>query len=198
MNKIAMKVNQANLVNSLKYSFTNKTNVLSELMQNARRAKATQVVFEFAPETKILRVTDDGCGIESIETLLTVAESGWDAEVMAIENPFGLGFLSALFACSHITVVSKSGSLCCATADILSFKPVTEKPVLDWDGVTVITLTGVELELERIDSILQNVACGFPIPVILNGKVLDRKHALDSGLAFIATAIGSVYLSGGR
>ncbi|SJM90935.1 ATP-binding protein [Crenothrix polyspora] len=196
MNKIAMKVNQANLVKSLKYSFTNKTNVLNELMQNARRAKATQVVFEFAPETQILRVTDDGCGIDSIATLLTVAESGWDAEVMAIENPFGLGFLSALFACSHITVVSKSGSLCCATADILSFKPVAVKPVLDWDGMTTITLTGVELELERIDSILQNVARGFPVPVILNGKVLDRKHALDSGLMFIDTAIGSVYLSG--
>ena len=196
MNNIAMKVNQANLVNSLKFSFTSKTTVLSELMQNARRAKATQVVFEFAPETQILRVTDDGCGIDSIDTLLTVAESGWDAEVVANEHAFGMGFLSALFACSHITVVSKSGSLCCATADILSFKPVAVKPMLDWHGITTITLTGVELELERIDSILQNLARGFPIPVIFNGTVLDRKHALDSGLPFIETAIGSVYLSG--
>jgi hypothetical protein len=115
--------------------------MLNELMQNSRRAKATQVVFEFSPETQILRVTDDGCGIDSIETLLTVAESGWDAEVMAIENPFGLGFLSALFACSHITVVSKSGSLCCATADILSFKPVAVKPVPDWDGIAMMPVT---------------------------------------------------------
>ena len=56
MKQISMKVNQANLVKSLRFSFTNKTTVLGELMQNARRANATQVVFEFAPETRILRV----------------------------------------------------------------------------------------------------------------------------------------------
>ena len=91
MKQVSMKVNQANLVKSLKFSFTNKTTVLGELMQNARRANATQVSFEFAPETKILRVTDNGCGIDSIETMLTVAESGWDAEVVANEHPFGIG-----------------------------------------------------------------------------------------------------------
>ena len=128
--EVAMKVNQANLVRSLKFSFTNKTTVLGELMQNARRAKATQVLFEFAPETKILRVTDNGCGIDSIETLLTVAESGWDAEVVAHEHPFGIGFMSALFVCRHLTVVSKSGRISADTDDVLAFKPITVTPVL--------------------------------------------------------------------
>ena len=101
-NEVAMKVNQGNLVKSLRFSFTNKTTTLGELMQNSRRAHATQVIFNFCPEAKALQVIDDGCGIDSIETLLTVAESGWDAELIAHEHAYGIGFLSALFACRHI------------------------------------------------------------------------------------------------
>jgi len=194
--EVAMKVNQANLVRSLKFSFTNKTTVLGELMQNARRAKATQVLFEFAPETKMLRVTDNGCGIDSIETLLTVAESGWDAEVVAQEHPFGIGFLSALFACRHLTVVSKSGCISADTGDVLAFKPVTVTPVTDWDGITSLTMTGVAIDLATIQDTLKRLACGFPIPVALNEIFLDRQHALDSGLRFVDTEIGAVYCVG--
>lgn len=196
MKQIAMKVNSANLVKSLKFSFTNKTTMLGELMQNARRANATQVVFEFAPETKILRVTDDGCGIDSIDTLLTVAESGWDADVVAKEHPFGIGFLSALFACRHLTVVSKSGRISVDTDDVLSFKPVTVTPVTDWNGITSITMFGVDLELKDVQDTLNHLSRGFPIPVLLNDVFLDRRHALDSGLRFVETEIGAVYLSG--
>ena len=194
--EVAMKVNQANLVRSLKFSFTNKTTVLGEMMQNARRAKATQVLFEFAPETKILRVTDNGCGIDSIETLLTVAESGWDAEVVAHEHPFGIGFLSALFVCRHLTVVSKSGRISADTGDVLAFKPITVSPVTDWDGITSITMTGVAIDFGNIQESLTRLACGFPIPVALNDVFLERQHALDSGLRFADTEIGAVYCVG--
>ena len=194
--KVAMKVNQANLVRSLKFSFTNQTTVLEELMQNARRAKATQVLFEFAPETKMLRVTDNGCGIDSIETLLTVAESGWDAEVVAQEHPFGIGFLSALFACRHLTVVSKSGRISADTDDVLAFKPLTVTPVTDWDGITAITLTEVAIDFGNIQESLTRLACGFPIPVAFNEVFLARPHALDAGLRFVDTEIGAVYCMG--
>ncbi|MBS3964179.1 MAG: ATP-binding protein [Methylomonas sp.] len=196
MKQVAMKVNQSNLVKSLKFSFTNKTTVLGELMQNARRAGATSINFEFAPETRILRVTDNGCGIDSIETLLTVAESGWDADVVAQEHPFGIGFLSALFACRHITVVSKSGRISVDTDDVLSFKPVNITPVPKWDNVTTITMVAVDLELGRIEHELKRLASAFPIPVIFNGESLARPHAMDSGLEFVNTEIGSICLAG--
>ena len=165
-------------------------------MQNARRANATQVSFEFAPETKILRVTDNGCGIDSIETLLTVAESGWDAEVVAHEHPFGIGFLSALFACHHLTVHSKSGRISVKTEQVLSFKPVTVEPVSDWDGNTSITMLGVDFDFQSFKSTLEGLAKGFPIPVIFNGESLDRIHALDSGLDFAKTEVGWIHLIG--
>jgi hypothetical protein len=196
MKQVSMKVNASNLVKSLKFSFTNKTTVFGELMQNARRANADKVVFEFAPETKILRVTDNGCGIDSIETLLTVAESGWDVDVVAQEHPFGIGFLSALFACSHITVVSKSGRISVNTDDILSFKPVTIGPVINWDGITTITMLGIDLNTDEVTAAIKSLSRGFPIPVELNGEFIDRDYALDSGIQFIKTEIGAVHLAG--
>lgn len=196
MKQVSMKVNPENLVKSLKLSFTNKTTVLGELMQNARRANAEKVVFEFAPETRILRVTDNGCGIDSIETLLTVAESGWDADVIEREHAFGIGFLSALFACSHITVVSKSGRFSVNTDDILSLKPITVGPVNDWDGVTTITMLGVDFNSDEVDAAIKFLSRGFPIPVELNGEIIDRHYALDSGFDFIDTEIGDIFLAG--
>lgn len=47
INEVGMQINQANWVRSLRFSFTHKTTVLGELMQNARRAQATQVEFIF-------------------------------------------------------------------------------------------------------------------------------------------------------
>jgi len=38
-----------------------------------------------------LTVCDDGCGIACLKTLLTVAESGWDVDVIERECPFGIG-----------------------------------------------------------------------------------------------------------
>ena len=39
----ALRVNQEKLVNNLRFSFTNATSVLAEMLQNARRAGATKV-----------------------------------------------------------------------------------------------------------------------------------------------------------
>jgi len=93
--------------------------VLGELMANSRRAGATKVEIDFAPETKTLVVRDDGCGIDCYQTLFTIAESGWDAEIVEQEHPFGLGFLSALFACGHLEVESKGGRIFMPTGSVL-------------------------------------------------------------------------------
>jgi len=196
MQQTVMSVNPTNLVNALRHSFTNSTTVLGELMQNSRRAQATSVGFTFDHPTNTLTVIDDGCGIESINKLLTVAESGWNADVIAQEHPFGIGFLSALYACRHITVVSKSGKLMSDTDEILTFQPVPIAPVDDWDGKTVITLQGVGLAFDQIKRTLAGLARGFPIPVIFDGQCLDRDCAVDSSGEFIGTEIGPIRLMG--
>ena len=198
--EVAMKVNPQKWVESLKYSFTNKTTVLSELMQNARRAGASAVRFDYttdsATESNTLVVSDDGCGIESMQTLLSVAESGWKTDLVNQEHPFGIGFLSALFACRHLLVTSNGKEISANTQDILAFKTIPVTPC-EWKGTTDIVLTGMELDEQTILNTLRILARGFPIPVYFNGECLERPAAEDSDyLVFIDTEIGKVYLHG--
>ena len=92
------------------------------MLQNSRRAGATAVNFTFQGTN--LTVEDDGRGIGDFQHLLSVAESGWDAETIEREHAFGIGFLSALYSCKRITVISEGVTLSADTADILAFKPV--------------------------------------------------------------------------
>ena len=205
MNTIAMKVNTEKLVQSLKFSFSNRSTVLGELMQNARRAGASVVKFNFDAASQTLTVLDDGCGIEDIAALLTVAESGWDEGLMRDEHPFGMGFISALYACEHLTLVSRCGRLSALTADILSFKDLAVDKSVDWQGQTTLTLTGFDLEAHVIENKLKALAEGFGIPVLFNGVALERHAAFDvstgsspSGLEFVETEVGWVCLRGNR
>ena len=47
MNEVTLRVNQEALVRNLKFGFTSQVTVLGELLQNARRAKASVVAFDY-------------------------------------------------------------------------------------------------------------------------------------------------------
>lgn len=93
---VQWSINTANHLANLKFAFTTSVSVMAELMQNARRAGASQVAIDVDSDSSDVCVTDDGGGIRDFQTLLTLSESGWDAEVMTQDKPFGLGFFSAL------------------------------------------------------------------------------------------------------
>jgi len=94
---IQLKVDETKLVTNLRHAFTRRSNVISELMQNAHRAGATEICLTIDDQHII--VDDNGSGIDNFSDLLTVASSGWDAQTITDESPFGLGFLAALYAC---------------------------------------------------------------------------------------------------
>ncbi|WP_204336359.1 ATP-binding protein, partial [Proteus mirabilis] len=89
-------------VKNLKFAFSNFSTFLAELIQNSRRAGASMV--DIRLEGKSLTVIDDGQGVQDFQKLFTIAESGWDAQTQSLENPFGMGFTSALFACEVLKV----------------------------------------------------------------------------------------------
>ena len=62
METIAVCVNPAKLLASLRYAFTNRYTVVTELMQNARRAKASYVAVDYDGKAQTLTVRDDGVG----------------------------------------------------------------------------------------------------------------------------------------
>jgi len=78
---ITLAVNQDRLVSNLRFSFTNREVLIAELMQNARRADASNVNIEFDNCSKTLTVTDNGSGISNFQSLFTLAESGWEDSI---------------------------------------------------------------------------------------------------------------------
>ena len=182
---VTLQINSQRLIKNLMFSFTNKTTFLSELMQNARRAGATFVRFSFDevwPNTLV--VEDDGAGIANLQNLLTIAESGWDETIQAQENPFGMGFMSALFAAQRITVHSNGKRLSFDREEALEQKPIivedSPKDSQSTDVSTRIELYGIGLTQAEVTSAIETAAQGFAIKVFFNGKECRRPFAWDN------------------
>ena len=190
--QVAVRINESNLLKNLRYAFSNRYTIVTELMQNARRAGASYVVVEYDAAAQTLMIRDDGVGIDDFQKLFTFGESGWDDTTVANETAFGLGFTKSLYAAKTCTVLSKSRAISFDTAEALAQAPITVKTVATSQETTVI-LGGVELP--DLDQRIGNLVCGFPIRVIYNGVEQPRPYAVDC-LATIESPIGQAYLRG--
>ena len=192
------KINQTRLVRNLEMSFSNAGSVLGELLQNARRAGATRVDIAHDPKEKILSVTDDGAGVGSMQSLLTVAESSWGPGIRDEECPYGMGFMSTLYAAKEVEVVSLGRRVVFDTADALGFLEIRVEGIEDpaRPGTTV-TLRGVD-RLVDVGTAAKRLARGFSINVFLNGTPLDRPHAAAGPLGFMETDVGMIHAHGLR
>ena len=65
------------------------TDVLNELLQNARRAGATRVDITYDSASRNLTVADDGSGIFRHGVAIDLGGSGWDGTMQASEDPAG-------------------------------------------------------------------------------------------------------------
>jgi len=72
------------------------SDILNELLQNARRAGASVVNVTTTPQKNGLRITldDNGCGIDDPVRVLALGASRWDAAVANGEDPAGMGVFS--------------------------------------------------------------------------------------------------------
>lgn len=174
MRTAALKVNQERLVQNLRFAFTNKSTVLSELMQNGRRAGATEINFDLCVGD--LTVTDNGHGVDDMQNMLTIAESGWDQETRENEHPFGMGFLSAIFAAQHVKIESRGKKMEFDTDHALTFGEV-DIVKSDFIGGTQITMSGFGMDLPQIKGALTRFAKGFPISVFLNGELFESPQS---------------------
>ncbi|ENZ77711.1 MULTISPECIES: ATP-binding protein [Ralstonia] len=185
---VRIAVNQGNLVKNLKFAFSNFSTFLAELIQNSRRADASMV--DIRLEGKTLIVFDDGQGIQDFQKLFTIAESGWDAQTQSLENPFGMGFTSALFACETLKVESCGQRLEARTSALLEMRDLMVEPGEVVTG-TRLTLSNLTFDEKRIGDALKEIARGYPIPIQFNGVELERPDCQDDQ-SFVATPIGAV------
>lgn len=75
-----------------------------EILQNARRAGATEV--RISNKDGTVTVQDNGCGIADFQMLLDLGGSGWDEAMELGEDPAGVGLFS--LAPRQVTIMSKS------------------------------------------------------------------------------------------
>lgn len=193
---ICLKTNQSRLIANLRHAF-NPSSMLGELLQDARRAQASHI--HVTVEGDALIVSDDGIGIENLQTLIFIAESGWDDELQARENAFGLGILSTLYFARHLSVHSRDRAFHAATETIIrgdGIEVYSESPRIG----TEIRLDGVKLAQAGEDlptwikQELQRLCQAFPVPVWFNGEEVPRTLA-NPNLRWRETSMGKVRIN---
>lgn len=209
MSTHTLQVSRDGVLRSLRNQFTRNTTFLSELLQNARRAGASAIWVQWSHADQTLIVCDDGSGIENFDALFTVGRSGWDLGVIARENPFGVGFVAAVFASEHIRIRTLQKEASFDTRALLDFEPIeahtienapthgTEIALRLQRDILPKTLTAEEALDTGLHTywrdILSSLVKGFPIPVHFEGESLPRPHALKGDLTFFPTEVGYLY-----
>lgn len=191
---VSLNFNTEALKQSLRFAFANDTTVVQELVQNARRAGASKVWIKTATSedgVSQISVIDNGKGLENFQVLLSVATSGWDDKVCKQEGPYGLGFLSCLYAGTHVDVVSQGKILRIDQEGALSDEVFHVEPFegeLANGATTSVTIYGVNLH--KIQGAVVNMFRGYPIEVEFDGNIIARPDAVDE--SFIDTAVGKI------
>ena len=169
---IEMQVNAKALVSNMRLAFTRKTQYLAELMQNARRAGASYVAFEYNSDEQSLTIRDDGRGIDNMQDLLNVAFSGWDEHTKEDETPYGIGFLSALFTAERVVVESQGRKVDFTTQSALDFEQIQVERGSVIGGTEISLFGGIENPVDALNAF----ARGFSIQV--NSIVSTQKTSL--------------------
>jgi hypothetical protein len=190
--QVRVQINEQNALRNQRYAFSDRYTLISELMQNARRARASRVCIDYDEASRKLVVSDDGCGISDFQKLVTFNDSGWSEDTCVEERSFGIGFSKCLYSATRCIVTSRGRQIDFRTQAALEQEFIDVVHVENEPG-TRITLHDVELPF--LEYRIRELARGFAIPVMFNGKDAPRPHALDA-LSYVDTDIGDVWLTG--
>ena len=172
-----LTIDTAAFLQTAKHSFSTPTTYITELCQNYRRAGAKAIDIVYHEEMNSLTFLARTETPVDYEALFTLGLSGWPTELQQKEQPFGMGFLSALFACEAISITSPTGRLpVIETRDILAGAAFDILPA-DTDD-TIFAL--YNLQDPPTLTLIQELFCGFPIPITFNGVTIIRSHHYES------------------
>ncbi|MHB0667105.1 ATP-binding protein [Roseomonas mucosa] len=149
--------------------------VLTEVLQNARRAGATRVEIEHFGEegSATLVVRDDGHGIADMAGLVTFGASGWDERTDLMENAAGMGVYS--LASRGVTVRSRGQRVTLNRAVFCGEAEAVVLPDLEM-------VSGTELlfpvDERAVAKLVARVCRYYPVPTTLNGRPLEQKPFL--------------------
>lgn len=193
--RIQVRINEEGTLRNQRYAFTDRFTLVSELLQNARRAGAFHITMDHDAEAKTLTIRDDGHGISDFQKLLSFNESGWNDDIAERECPFGAGFTKCLYAAERVVVVSGRKRVVIDTVAALKRKPFEIEIMNETVEGTCVELNGVDLA--GLDTKIETLCQGFPVDVVFNGRQLERRYAEDK-ISLMQTPIGTVHIAGNR
>lgn len=152
---VELKVNVINQLKLLRQStFKDIYCFLDEDVQNAQRAKATEVKITIDRYENKVIIENNGNILTNPQALFSIAESGWDENVRSSENPFGMGFFSNITVSNLINVHSGN-------------------TYITFDVEKMIATSNTEIEVEELDDYYD----GFKL--VLNNFDFETANSWD-------------------
>ncbi len=90
---LCVRADASSILRNILNYFSDNFACIQELLQNARRAEASEVRVEIDTRAGAVTVTDNGHGVIDPEDLLNIGKSEWNEGVRA-ERPAGMGLFS--------------------------------------------------------------------------------------------------------
>lgn len=148
------------------------TDILNELLQNARRAGASEVRMAIT-QAGTLVVEDNGRGILDPKILLTLGESDWSEGTTKREDPAGMGVFS--LSNRGATIRSANWQMRLKPEHFCGQKAITVEAASPIEGTRVeFQLSERELKEPHLASLIGASARFYPLPVLLNGRQLPK------------------------
>jgi hypothetical protein len=152
---VFLKVDERRLLRELPAFFQSFRECLTELLQNAYRAGATEVNIVLNKDNRTLLFEDNGSGSDDPQAFLTAGRTGWDESV--VTDPAGLGFFSLLGLSDEVVVTSRAVDHCawriCVTqaaflGEEVQWDPIHEQFAPQPSGTRIEARLGSKADLE--------------------------------------------------
>lgn len=157
--------------------------VLAELLQNARRAGASEVDIDVidTEDRKLLVLRDNGIGIDDPAKILTLGDSGWSGDIARSEDPAGMGVFS--LAGRHVEIRSYSPTVGMGWRVVIPPEAWESGAPLAIECCDIEAGTEIRIDLPEawqgdLPGAVTNAARHYPLPVRYRGDKLDCEDFL--------------------
>jgi len=178
-------VNESRLFKLLPYFFENPESVLIELAQNAQRSGATKL--DIMIKEGVLSAVDNGRGTDNPTPLFVLADSDWEAEVEANQQPAGWGLFFLYSIARGVTFTSRFGEVKMDCEEYLhseDYRAGMLGRVDKYRGAKGFSVeafltpeTAGKLITDDPHGTYEGRLCWFPLDIMINGKAVKRKTA---------------------
>lgn len=161
--------------------------ILSELIQNARRAGATEVNVGIHLDGDVAYASfrDDGRGIADLQAIVSFGRSGWDDALKRVEDTAGMGSFCLASRGCRVTSLGKTVNLMPGVFVGLESATVEDAPLAPRSGTNIqfpLLNRRERNEVLMLEGRLRDEALYAPIPVRFKGVTLPRLDFLDGAI----------------